>query len=827
MSRWSEGRTGRRHALRCAALGCWLLAVPVAAQPPARETPPPTAAPTEAAPPQPIPVPEVLPRADAALARLRELDAVAAPEAGIQEIATAIEPVREDVIADARDTRRNLETLRSLDALRELESSWRGRQQQLTDWAGQLAARAGALDAAYAEATALRERWRVTEDAARQESDTPRALRARIDEVQAAITRTRNQLSDERGKVLEIQKVVTREQARSDELMGELARARSELERELLVRESLPLWDALSGGREPLVAPVASALATGLQELRAAWPPAPAAWVTLVLVLSGCLFVVMFLRQRAARLADEDPSFDATARLFERPISVALVLAMLVLRMIWGPLPGFGDELMRLLLLLPALRLLDQVVGPTARRPVLALAGFFVVDRARQLLEDAPRAERLVFAVEMMAACIVLLWLLRPARVLDLPAGIGRLAPVGRGLKIALALCAFAFAANLIGYARLAFVAGDGALRSMFLAVAFYAVYRVADGLVAAARRAWPLNLLNAVRHRPFAMRQRTRSVLRALAFAGWAFASLEMFTVRDDAVRAVKAVLGATLELGELSISLGDVLAFALTIWAALLIARGVRFLLDEDVFPRMRLPRGVPYAISATVQYAAVLVAFFLALAVTGISLTQFTILAGAFGVGVGFGLQNVVNGFVSGLILLYERPVQVGDTVQIADVQGKMRRIGIRSSTVRTFEGAEVIVPNASLIAERVVNWTLSQPLRRIDIDVAVDYGTDPARVIGVLGDVAKGHRGVLDDPAPQALFNRFGATSVEFQLRVWTSDVDDAAVVRSELGVAIFGALAAAGIGKPVGAQPAAAPPLAPPPAISPPPPSTPR
>jgi small-conductance mechanosensitive channel len=190
--------------------------------------------------------------------------------------------------------------------------------------------------------------------------------------------------------------------------------------------------------------------------------------------------------------------------------------------------------------------------------------------------------------------------------------------------------------------------------------------------------------------------------------------------------------------------------------------------------------------------------LLAFFLALAATGIDLTRFTILAGAFGVGVGFGLQNVVNGFVSGLILLYERPVQVGDIVQIADVQGTMRRIGIRSSTVRTFEGAEVIVPNASLIADRVVNWTLSDRLRRIELDVGVEYGNDPRRVLDLLVGVARAHPSVLDEPAPVALFNRFGASSLDFQLRAWTENVDDAMVVRSDLGVAIFDALHAAGI-----------------------------
>jgi small-conductance mechanosensitive channel len=758
-----------------------------------------TAAPAPAA----IPVAEVLPRAEASLVRLRELGAVAAPDPAVQDIAAKIEPLREELIAQAFDTRRRLESTQSIDAVRSLDLSWRRRSEQLVEWVTSVSRRASALEAAYSEVSQLRDTWRVTEEAARKLGDAPQAVLARIDELQAAITKARKPLTAERASVLELQGEISRELERSDDVQEEIGKSRAELERDLLIRDSPPLWIALGEAqeREPVSAALARACTERIDELRAAWPFPPGVLFKVLLMAAGSLWLVVSFRQRASRLAAEDPSFEPTARVFDRPYSVATVLFLISLRVVWGEIPGLVDEVLQTVILIPALRLLEQVLGPHARRLVLALAGFYIIDRARALIETELIVDRLVLAVEMTAACAVLGWLLRPARVAELPSGAGRFALVGRGLWLALALCGFALVANLVGYARLASVLGDATIRTLFFGVAFFAAYRVSDGIVAAARRAWPLNLFRALRPRPFSAYQRVRGVLRIAAFIGWVFTALELFTVRDEVVGAVRAALGAKLEVGELSLSLGDVLAFGFTIWAAVLVSRAIRALLEEDLFPRMHLPRGVPNAISATVQYGSVLLAFFLALAVVGINLTQITILAGAFGVGIGFGMHNIVNGFVSGLILLNERPVQVGDTVELGAVQGKMRRIGIRSSTLRTFEGADVIVPNASLIADRVVNWTLSDRLRRIDIDVGVEYGNDPQRVLDLLLDVAKGHAAVLQDPAPVALFNRFGPSALDFQLRAWTENLDDAPSVRSELGVAISAALAAAGIGIP--------------------------
>jgi small-conductance mechanosensitive channel len=204
------------------------------------------------------------------------------------------------------------------------------------------------------------------------------------------------------------------------------------------------------------------------------------------------------------------------------------------------------------------------------------------------------------------------------------------------------------------------------------------------------------------------------------------------------------------------------------------------------------------VPHAISAVAQYAVMLIGFLLAAAAAGFDWSRITLLAGAFGVGIGFGLQNVVNNFVSGLILLFERPVQVGDTVQQGELIGEVRRIGIRSSTVRTFEGAEVIVPNADLISQRVVNWTLSDRNRRIDLPVGVAYGTPPERVLALLDRVGRAHPDTLADPEPMVLFRAFGESSLDFELRIWTARPERMLAARSELAVAIHAAFGEEGI-----------------------------
>jgi small-conductance mechanosensitive channel len=242
-------------------------------------------------------------------------------------------------------------------------------------------------------------------------------------------------------------------------------------------------------------------------------------------------------------------------------------------------------------------------------------------------------------------------------------------------------------------------------------------------------------------------------------------------------------------------------VIEFVLTIWLAYLVSAFIRFVLQEDVYPRTGVTRGLSYAVSSLLNYIILTLGFVLALGAVGFDLTKVTILAGAFGVGLGFGLQSIVNNFVSGLILLFERPIHVGDVVEVGDLLGEVSRIGIRASTVRTYQGADIIVPNAQLVTDRVTNWTLSDRRRRIDIPVGVDYGSPPAKVVEVLESVARAHPQILKDPPPQAVFMTFGDSSIDFELRAWTSLFERWPRIRTELAVAIYAALQASGMSVP--------------------------
>jgi small-conductance mechanosensitive channel len=280
-----------------------------------------------------------------------------------------------------------------------------------------------------------------------------------------------------------------------------------------------------------------------------------------------------------------------------------------------------------------------------------------------------------------------------------------------------------------------------------------------------------------------------------------WITRSLEYIGMLDPVLSAGSAILGVSLKRGSISISIEDILAFGLTVLAAYLLSAFIRFILREEVYPRRGVPRGLSYAYSRLIHYIILAVGFLVGLGVLGMDLTRVTVMAGAFGVGIGFGLQNVVNNFVCGLILLFERPVHMGDIIEVGDLQGEVRRIGIRASTVRTYQGADIIVPNAQFITASVTNWTFSDQLRRIDLPVGVNYGAAPQAVIEVLEKTAQAHAAVLKNPPPQGLFMGYGDSSINFELRAWTAMSGNWAVIRSELASAVYDAVYSAGMSFP--------------------------
>jgi small-conductance mechanosensitive channel len=345
---------------------------------------------------------------------------------------------------------------------------------------------------------------------------------------------------------------------------------------------------------------------------------------------------------------------------------------------------------------------------------------------------------------------------------------------------------------------RLARLLVSGILGGGVIALALSASVQVLGGMVALALRVWPLRRLQMVQHHRSLLEQRIYRLLVWLAIGVWLMRWLDYIGLFQPVLSFGEDVLAVKFERGSISLSLGDVVAFFLTVWVAYLLSAFIRFVLQEDVYPRKGIPRGSSYAISSLLHYAILTLGFVVGLGVLGMDFTKVSVLLGALGVGIGFGLQSVVNNFVSGLILLFERPIHVGDTIEVGDLQGEVRRIGIRASTVRTGQGADIIVPNSQFISANVTNWTLSDQLRRIDLSVSVTYGVALLEVIKLLEAVAATDPRVLPKPPPQGLFVNYGDKALNFELRVWTDQFEDWPGIRSDLTAAVYDALIAAGM-----------------------------
>ncbi|HKJ88014.1 MAG TPA: mechanosensitive ion channel domain-containing protein, partial [Gammaproteobacteria bacterium] len=212
--------------------------------------------------------------------------------------------------------------------------------------------------------------------------------------------------------------------------------------------------------------------------------------------------------------------------------------------------------------------------------------------------------------------------------------------------------------------------------------------------------------------------------------------------------------------------------------------LGRWLRSGLHYRILPRFTADMGLRNSISSLVFYTVLVVGAFIAISVAGFDLTNLAIIAGALSVGIGFGLQNIINNFVSGLILLFERPIKVGDVVEYQQQWAEVLHIRVRSTVVRTYDRAELIVPNSELVSSTVTNWTHSDYRTRLIINVGVAYGSDTALVRDLLLRVARDHPQVYKEPDAQVLFKDFGDSALLFELRCFTH-LDNVPRVPSDL------------------------------------------
>ena len=290
--------------------------------------------------------------------------------------------------------------------------------------------------------------------------------------------------------------------------------------------------------------------------------------------------------------------------------------------------------------------------------------------------------------------------------------------------------------------------------------------------------------------------------LLKFVGFVFWVYVTLSLLTIRNTVWNNLLAFINTPFNVGEVSISIGNVLAFFITIQIALWLSSFIRYILNREIFPRTQIKTSVSSSISMIIRYSFIILGIIMALGAAGIPFDKLTIAVGAIGVGVGFGLQHLVNNFISGIILALERPIHIGDTVEVDSVQGIVKDIGFRASLIQTWDGAEVIIPNGKLLSESLMNRTLSNRRRRLTVDVRVPFDSDIEAVERILLETTKNQPEIMQDPGPYTNFEGIGESAMKIKVYFWIENTSDLLRLANSVRIAVYNALQKAGFQIPV-------------------------
>jgi small-conductance mechanosensitive channel len=759
------------------------------------------AQPDSAAPePQAIPASEIPLKAAEALARLQAIET----QLSVDPDLTLIEyNLPNELAGVSREHERLgrivLEHL-SMRELWNLGVIWEAHEEKLSGWSDSYEDELREVTRVAQQSARIKTSWRLTAQTLRQDELASDALVAETDRVLDATAALETIVRDRLEHLLEVKSQVDDGLDGVRHVLGAIADARASVRGRILTRGVPPLWqvDVLRG---EAASRSAARIWTEDRDAIAAYASDNLESILFSLILFVLLALLAI--RLGHRIDDEhdqtDESLKGAAATLRRPVSAAVLLTILFSYAFWSRAPYVVLLIISVLAVVPLYRLLPSSGNPMVNRTIRVLLILFAVTGAVDLLVPPSVESRLVSLFTALAMSGVAAWLLRAADPEQMrQTGWGTV--VWRGLQVSFVAGIVSSLANVFGWALLAETLTNGVLYSAYLGLAVVIAYRLIAGVIRLLPRTKLGQASHIMRDHGDLVTARAITALRIIASITWIWLALEAFEVIDPLGAWIGRGLTGPIKVGSIQFSIDRILSFAALILLAIWVARFLSFVLDVEVLPRLKLKRGVGNAISTVVQWAILGAGLLMAASALGLEGGQLAIVFGALSVGIGFGLQNIVSNFVSGLILIFEQPVKVGDKVEITSLAltGEVRRIGIRASVVRTFDGAEVIVPNSNLISSEVVNWTLSDQKRRVRVEVGVAYGTDPQRVIEVLKTAAREHPEVLKYPEAQVIFLEFGPSSLNFRLLFWTATFDDFFRVRSEMNVAVNEALEEAGI-----------------------------
>ncbi len=485
--------------------------------------------------------------------------------------------------------------------------------------------------------------------------------------------------------------------------------------------------------------------------------------------------------------------------ILNRSVVSMIFISLIIAKWFFTNTPMLFGNILVFLILILSVPLVQPYMYKRFKKIIFFVILFYLLDTAKTYLWFTSSQYRVYLLFEALLVAGVLIAFTRPylktrkMKIGNFGLLLIRLTPVIYGLLLV------SIVSNILGYTNLTDITLKVSTQSGVFTVIFYGILMIAGGISTGIIH-WNFNMKSTFdQDRKFALELKLLQIIRVLAFTLWFLFFLGMIDLLAPLTQFFTDVFSEPYRFGSITFTIGDVFSFILILAVSFVSTSIISYLFDsgEVSIKFIRLPKGIPAAISLVVRYFIIAFGIILALSSLGIDLSKFNLMAGALGLGIGFGLQTVVSNFISGLILVFERPIHVGDTVEVNNLLGTVNRIGVRSSSIITFDGAEVVVPNNNLIANDLINWTLSDSTKRVEILIGASYGSDPNQILKILKDTALSNEDALKYPAPQALFSEFGESSLNFKLRFWVH-YEAGLQAKSDISIGIYNAFAKHGI-----------------------------
>ena len=505
------------------------------------------------------------------------------------------------------------------------------------------------------------------------------------------------------------------------------------------------------------------------------------------------VLLLLFLKKTFSKYAfnEADGDLQNAKNLFlNHPLSSIVFTSIFIAYFFFDEKPMLFNDLLITLALITSLYLLKPHIYSRFQKILYFIILLFILDSIKTYIWFSTAQYR-VYLLFQVASIILITYLFTKPYLETRKMKMGRFGLLLLNLTPVIYFLAFiSLISNILGYTNLTDITIKIIIESITTVILFYGTLIIFSGIV--------IGLI----HRHFSVKvtyeldkkqnieQKSLKIISILVIIAWCRFFLKMTDLLRPLSTSVSDYLSEPYKLGSISFTFGAILTFLLILISSYFATKFISYLFDEDSSLKfLKLPKGVPAAISLIIRYFILVFGIIMALGALNVDLSKFNLMAGALGLGIGFGLQTVISNFVSGLILVFERPILPGDTVEVNNLLGTVNKIGVRSSSISTFDGAEVIVPNNNLIANDLINWTLSDNIRRVEVLICTTYSSDPNEVLKILIEVANDNNDVLKEPEVRALFSEFGDNSLNFRLRFWVP-YELGLVVKSDISLAIY-------------------------------------